>query len=321
MRGIILINTGSPDSFHPDDVGHYLTQFLTDERIIDLPNLQRNLLVRGIIVPFRKYKSAKAYQSVWTDNGAPLIVNSLRLAEKVEQYSHIPCEAAMRYGSLTVEKAIDRLSLKVANLSEIVLLPLFPHFAMSSYESAALHAQTIIASKKLKCITLPPFYGEEWYIDSLANLFTHIDLSAYQHILFTYHSIPLRQLRKSLEQAEKARQHEVDYRYQTYETSRLVAEKVGMPSKFSVSYQSAIGKSWLGPTTNEILQNFPAQGIKRLIIISPAFVADNLETIKDIDREARSLFLKAGGEEFCYIPCLNDRDDWAAALSLKCHEL
>lgn len=321
MKGVILINTGSPDSFSPNDVGHYLSQFLMDERIIDLPIIQRTLLVKGIIIPFRKYKSAKAYQTIWTNEGSPLIVYSHKLARKVEQHLNMPCEVAMRYGSLTVEAAIDRLTTKQGNLSEILLVPLFPHYAMSSYESAMVHAQKILEARQLKYRTLPPFFKEDRYINALANLFERIDLSQYDWVQFSYHSIPLRHLRKSIGKVANEKRLDVDYEFQTKETARLVAEKIGMATQYGVSYQSAIGKSWLGPSTDDILKKLPSEGIKKLLIISPAFVADNLETIKDIDAEARDIFLKSGGETFKYIPCLNDRDDWATALAEMCREL
>lgn len=313
MRGIILINTGSPVSPSPKDVGRYLSEFLMDERIIDMPFIFRFLLVRGVIVPFRKYKSAKSYSAIWTDEGSPLLVNTIKLARKIEDLSGIAVEVAMRYGSETVESALARLKVRVANLSEVVVVPMFPHYAMSSYESAALYAkselQRIDCSLVVKVVE--PFYNQPGYIDSLVGLFASVDLSQCDWLQFSYHSIPIRQLQKSINSISLEHSYNVNYQHQVEQTSKLVAQKLGMMDRYGVSYQSAIGKKWLGPSTSEVLTNLPKKGIKRMLVISPAFVADNLETLKDISVEARKKFMDAGGTEFTYVPCLNDSSQFA----------
>lgn len=313
MRGIILVNTGSPASPSPRDVGRYLSEFLMDERIIDIPFIFRFLLVRGIIVPFRKYKSAKAYSAIWTDEGSPLLVNSIRLAQKVEGLSGVAVEVAMRYGNEAVEGALTRLKSRVANLSEVVVVPMFPHYAMSSYESAALHAkselQRLDGSLAIKVVE--SFYNQPGYIDSLMGLFASLDLSRYDWLQFSYHSIPIRQLQKSLSSVSKHHALDVSYQHQVEETSKQVAQKLGLQDRYGVSYQSAMGKSWLGPSTSEVLTNLPKKGIKRILVASPAFVADNLETLKDINVEARKIFMDAGGMEYTYVSCLNDSSQFA----------
>ncbi len=316
MRGVILINTGSPASPSPKEVGRYLSQFLMDERVIDIPLIPRFMLVRGIIVPFRKYKSAKSYGAIWTNEGSPLQVNSVKLALKVEQISGMVTEVAMRFGSSTVESALARLKSRVDNLSEVVVVPMFPHYAMSSYESAALFAQHELQrlDGHLSIRVVKPFYNHSSYISSLVSLFGKVDVSQYDWLQFTYHSIPIRQLQKSLNMVPSSCSTEVNYQYQVEQTSMLVAERLGMASRYSVSYQSSMGEKWLKPSTDDVLANFPSKGIKRVLVISPAFVADNLETLKDIDVEVREMFMVAGGEVFTYIPCLNDNDDWARAV-------
>ena len=313
MRGIILVNTGSPASPSPKDVGRYLSEFLMDERIIDIPFIFRFLLVRGVIVPFRKYKSAKAYGAIWTDEGSPLLVNSIRLAKKVEGLSGVAVEVAMRYGNEAIEGALARLKARVVNLSEVVVVPMFPHYAMSSYESAALHAKSELQhlDGRLAVKVAEPFYNQPGYIDSLVNLFASLDLSRYDWLQFSYHSIPIRQLQKSLSSVSRDYAFEVSYQHQVEETSRLVAQQLGMMDRYGVSYQSAMGKNWLGPSTSEVLTDLPKRGIKRILVISPAFVADNLETFKDINVEARKIFMDAGGDEFTYVSCLNDSSQFA----------
>jgi ferrochelatase len=313
MRGIILVNTGSPASPSPKDVGRYLSEFLMDERIVDIPFVFRFLLVQGVIVPFRKYKSAKSYSAIWTDEGSPLMVNSFKFAQEVEDLSGIAAEVAMRYGSETVESALARLKARVPNLSEVVVVPMFPHYAMSSYESAALYATSELQrlDRSLAVTVVKPFYNQTGYIDSLAGLFASFDLSQYDWLQFSYHSIPIRQLQKSLNAVSQEHTFDVSYRYQVEQTSKLLAQKLGMQNRYGVSYQSAMGKSWLGPPTNEVLTDLARKELKKVLVISPAFVADNLETLKDINVEARKIFLDAGGEKFSYVPCLNGSKQFA----------
>jgi ferrochelatase len=284
-----------------------------DERIIDIPFIFRFLLVRGIIVPFRKYKSAKAYSAIWTDEGSPLLVNSIKLALKVEGLSGIAAEIAMRYGNETVEVALARLKARVANLSEVVVVPMFPHYAMSSYESAALHVKSELKhlDRSLAVKVVMPFYNQPGYIDSLVDLFALLDLSQYDWLQFSYHSIPIRLLQKSLNSVSRDHALDVSYQYQVEETSKQVAQKLGLQDRYGVSYQSAMGEKWLGPSTSEVLTDLPKKGIKKILVISPAFVADNLETLKDINIEARKIFMDAGGDEFTYVSCLNDSSQFA----------
>lgn len=315
MRGVILINTGSPDSPSVKDVGRYLAEFLMDKRVIDIPLICRFMLVRGIIVPFRKRKSARSYGSIWTSEGAPLTVTSRRLAQKVEQVAGVPVEVAMRYGSLSVGLALERLQSRTPNLSEVVVLPMFPHYAMSSYESAARHAEYELRrlAPSLSVKTVPPFFSDDRYISSLVDLFSAVDCQQYDWLQVTYHSIPLRHQAKAVA-GHNEDATSVSYQYQAEQTAMLLAQRLNMGDRYGVSYQSAMGKGWLMPSTDDVLARLPARGVKRLLIISPAFVADNLETIKDINVDAREIFIKAGGDVFTYIPCLNDGDRWASAV-------
>lgn len=323
MVGVIVVNTGSPDSYNPRDVGRYLAEFLMDERVIDIPLWQRFLLVKGIIVPFRKYKSAKSYQKIWGDNGSPLLTNTTEQARLLEMALDTPVEVAMRYGNPTVEHASLRLVSRASKLSKVVVVPMFPHYAMSSYESVLNHAvgevKRVLPSVKVGWVE--PYYSKAGYIAALADKFSNVNLEQYDWLQLSYHSIPLRHQSKSLASIGKQDFRKASYSYQVEQTSLLLAQKLGMDTRFGVSYQSSLGSKWLGPSTSEVLSELPKKGVRRLLIASPAFVADNLETIKDIGEEARAVFIESGGEELCYVPCLNDSKLFAEFLSDEVKQL
>ena len=195
-RGIILMNLGSPDSTSVKDVRRYLNEFLMDERVIDIPWLQRTLLVKGIITPFRAPKSAHAYRTIWTKEGSPLIVLTKQLQEAVQQISTDPVEIAMRYGSPSPAAAFDALNARVRDLEEVVLFPLYPHYAMASYETAVEYAKEIHRRNKypFKLTTIPPYFDDPRYINALAESMVPYLQNDFDHILFSYHGIPARHL-------------------------------------------------------------------------------------------------------------------------------
>jgi len=323
-RALLLMNLGSPDSTSVKDVRRYLNEFLMDGRVIDIPYLVRSLLVRGIIVPFRAPKSAEAYRSIWTDEGSPLIVLTKQLQEAVQQKIKEPVAIAMRYGTPSPMQAYDQLLKEHPGLEEVVLLPLYPHYAMSSYETAVEYAkeQHQKGNYSFKLSIIPPFYDDADYIDALAQSMQPYTEQEYDHILFSYHGIPQRHIRKSdttgchclqvsncCETASSA--HATCYRHQLVVTTRLVAEKLGIPKeKYSISFQSRLGKGWLEPFTDKRLEAMPGEGIKKLLIACPAFISDCLETIEEIGEEGKETFMHAGGESFTLIPCLNTHPAW-----------
>lgn len=328
-RGILLMNLGSPDSTEVRDVKRYLDEFLMDEKVIDKPWLFRLLLVKGIITPFRASKSANAYKSVWTKDGSPLIVISRQLQESLQKLVSEPVEIAMRYGSLTPEKAFDALYKRNPSLEEVIAVPLYPHYAMSSYETAAEHAIRTHQKKRypfaLKLVK--PFYNEPVYINALAESIRPYLTGKYDHILFSYHGIPARHLHRNdpaaLQQCLASQGNCAPgspgfancYKRHTFETTRLVMEQLGIPeSKYSISFQSRLGRGWLEPFTDNRLQQMPGEGIKNLLILCPAFVSDCLETLEEIAEEGKKTFLEAGGESFSMIPCLNTNPAWVDAL-------
>jgi len=324
MKGILLNNLGSPDSTELADIKKYLKEFLMDERVIDIPNWKRWLLVNGIILNVRPKKSAKAYKKIWWKEGSPLVVISEKFSEKVKKKVDIPVSLAMRYGSMSMEKGIKELADK--GVTEIFLAPLYPHYAMSSYETVVTKAEEILADKypEIKLDVLPPFYNEPGFIKAMcSNITNHLNEFDYDHILFSYHGIPERHIHKSdvtkshckidgscCERNSVA--HHTCYRHQCFETTKEIAKALNLKEgTYSNSFQSRLLKDpWLKPYTDFELEKLPTQGKKKLAVITPAFVTDCLETLEEIAMEGKDDFIEAGGTDYKHIPCMNDNDDW-----------
>jgi protoporphyrin/coproporphyrin ferrochelatase len=324
-KGILLMNLGSPDSTAVPDVRRYLNEFLMDGRVIDYPKFFRTILVKGIITPLRAPKSAEAYKSVWTTEGSPLVVLTKQLKAAVQAKTDMPVAIAMRYGNPHPTVGFEELLAQNKDLEEVVLVPLYPHYAMSSYETAVEYA--IEAHKKggyrFKLSIVPPFYAHADYIHALSESIKPYLTQPHDHILFSYHGIPERHVRKSDPSKNHCLNHadccsmdnpEVQafcYAHQTKVTTMLVSASLGLKKDtFSQSFQSRIGKKWLTPYTDKRLEEMPNEGIKKLIILCPAFVSDCLETLEEIAEEGKETFLKAGGESFTMIPCLNTHPLW-----------
>ncbi len=335
-RGILLMNLGSPDSTAVPDVRKYLNEFLMDERVIDKSYLFRLLLVKGIITPFRAPKSAKAYSSIWTKDGSPLVHTTHLLQQALQAQVSEPVEIAMRYGTPSVTDGFNKLMQREPNLTEVVAVALYPHYAMSSYETAVVHAQEMHkhGNFPFKLKFVPVFYDNDAYISAMAeNIAPHLQQD-YDHILFSYHGVPGRHVCKTdithnhclkvdncCEVASPA--HAYCYRHQCFTTTKLITEKLNIPAhKFSISFQSRLGKGWLQPFTDKRLEEMPKEGIKKLLILCPAFVSDCLETLEEIAEEGKEIFMHAGGEHYEMIPCMNTNHEWVNALKgLIEHEL
>jgi ferrochelatase len=327
-KGILLMNLGSPDSTSVKDVRKYLNEFLMDKRVIDIPYLARVLLVQGIIVPFRAPKSAEAYRTIWTDKGSPLIDMTRQLQEKVQAHFDEPIEIAMRYGNPGSKEAFDKLMKRSPEITEVIALPLYPHYAMSSYETAVENIKDIHQQYKypFKLTIIPPYYNNKTYIAALAESIRPYLVKDYDHILFSYHGVPARHIRKSdvtgnhcLRSATccetDSPAHKVCYRHQCFTTTRLVTKELGIPeNRYSISFQSRLGKGWLQPFTDVRLEEMPKEGIKKLLILCPAFVSDCLETLEEIAERGKETFMEAGGTEYTMIPCLNVQPGWIKAV-------
>ncbi len=327
--GLILMNLGSPDSTSVSDVKKYLTEFLMDERVIDKPYWLRSFLVKIAIVPSRSPKSAEAYEQIWWKEGSPLVVITERQKAALSQKTTMPLSISMRYGNPTPQAAYEALLKDNPDLEEVILFPLYPHYAMSSYETAVEHMK---ATKEklgynLKLKVVPPFYEHPAYIKALAaSMQPHLN-DDFDQLLFSYHGIPERHLAKAdpsgkhpmfVEDCCTAQDvgHHTCYRYQVTRTTELVTAALGLDkSKFQLAYQSRLGRDpWLTPSTQTVVPEMPKKGIKKLKVVCPSFVADCLETLEEIDIRAKEEFLELGGSHFEYIPCMNTDEHWIEAM-------
>ncbi len=326
-RGVLLLNLGSPDSTSTRDVRRYLREFLSDPRVLDAPAPVRAAVLNLFILPFRPKKSAEAYASIWRPEGSPLILITQQVAAALRQVIDLPVAVGMRYGNPSTEVGIRALLDQGVN--DILAIPLYPHYAMSSYETAAAHAlsEAERIAPHVKMTIQPPFYAAPDYLDAITEITREHLPEGFDHLLFSYHGVPERHIRKGdpsgvyclnyegcCDREHPA--HSMCYRHQAYETTRQVAARLGLePEQFSVAFQSRLGRDpWLKPYTDKTLEELPTRGVKDVVVICPAFVSDCLETLEEINEEARHSFLRAGGKRFTYIPCLNDHPRWIAVL-------
>lgn len=327
---VILMNLGSPDSTSTKDVKKYLDEFLMDGRVIDVPFWWRTVLVKGIITPFRAAKSAEAYSSIWTKDGSPLVHITRQVQQSLGKVMQEPVGVAMRYGSPTMKSAYDELAQKYPDLEEVILLPLYPHYAMSSYETAVEHAREEHknGAYRFKITMVPPFYNHPAYIEALAESIKPYLNDTSSHLLFSYHSIPERHLHKSdttgnhcLKVANccdiDSPAHSTCYRHQCMVTTKLVAARLGLPATgYSVAFQSKLGRAaWLTPATTARMEQMPGEGIKNLLVVCPSFVSDCLETLEEVAIRENENFMKAGGEHYTFIPCMNIQPLWISAIT------
>ena len=328
-KGVLLVNLGSPESPKPKDVKTYLGEFLMDERVIDVPLWARTLLVKGIILNTRPKASAAAYKKIWWDEGSPLIVISERLKYKVQKKVETPVALAMRYGSMTIKKGLQELVDKGVN--EVFLIPLYPQFAMATTETILVLAEEVRKAHfpDLKIESLPAFYNKKEYVEVLSeSIYRHLKGKKHDHLLFSYHGVPERHIRKSdITKSHckidgsccvtPSKAHEFCYRHQCLEVTRQVAEKLNLKEgTYSTSFQSRLGfDPWLQPYTDRTIERLGKQGVKNMAIVTPAFVSDCLETLEEIAMEGEEIFHEVGGQNFTTVPCLNDDDNWVALLS------
>ena len=292
MKGVLLVNLGSPESPTPKDVKPYLDEFLMDKYVIDVPFLLRALLVRGIILQTRPKKSAEAYAKIWWEEGSPLVVISERMTKKVRTQVDVPVALAMRYGKMSILKGLQEL--KDKGVDEVMLFPLYPQHAMASTTTILVLAEELRQQHfpEMKFTIVPAFYNKPGYIKALANsIKTHLDTFEYDHLLFSYHGIPKRHIRKTDITKSHCKidgsccntpspAHEFCYRHQCYETTKQVVAYLGIPEgKYSQTFQSRLaGDKWLTPYTDVEINKMPEKGIKKLAVVTADFVSDCLET-------------------------------------------
>ncbi len=328
--GILLINTGSPDSPEVSDVRVYLKQFLSDPRVIDIAPLARWLLVNLIILPTRPKVSAAAYKSIWTDRGSPLLSNSADFRDALrKQLPDALIEIGMAYGKPSIPAQIDSLIKQGA--TRILIAPMFPQYASATFGSVleltyktAAHKQNVPALS-----VLPPFYVEPEFLDAWkAVAQPELDRFRPDHIVISFHGLPERQIRKSdptgnhcLKKSGCCKNYlngnPMCYRAHCFATAEGITQRLGLtPDKFTIAFQSRLGRDpWLTPATDETVVTLAKKGIKRLAIISPAFVADCIETIEELGGQAKESFEHNGGQDFLLVPSLNASPQWATAFA------
>ncbi|MGE8361224.1 ferrochelatase [Pseudomonas sp.] len=329
-HALLLVNLGSPASTDVADVRRYLDQFLMDPYVVDLPWPLRRLLVSLILIK-RPAQSAHAYASIWWEDGSPLIVLSKRLQEAMKsQWTHGPVELAMRYGEPSIQTVLTRLAAQ--GIKQVTLAPLYPQFADSTTTTVIEEAKRVVREQGLSMAfsVLPPFYDQPEYLDALVDSAKPYLEQDFDHLLLSFHGLPERHIRKrvagidpkhDLRAADSRGVSDavmaVCYRSQCQRSAELFAERMGLrPEQWSVSFQSRLGRDkWIEPYTETRLDELAAQGVKKLLVMCPAFVADCIETLEEIGDRGREQFVEAGGESLQLVPCLNDHPSWLAALN------
>jgi ferrochelatase len=333
LPGVLLVNTGSPDTPDVAAVRRYLDQFLMDGRVLDLPWPLRRFIVSVFILPGRPRRSAAAYRAIWWREGSPQIVLGRRLVERLQRELTVPVALAMRYGNPSIAAGLRELWSH--GMDRLLLVPLFPHYAMATTASVVAATQAVLARLRpgLPLRVLPPFYADPRYIAALiANARPYLE-AGYDHLLFSYHGLPERHLRKTDPTGRHCLQvnaccttpgpaHATCYRHQVLRTTALFVEAAGVPAdRYSLAFQSRLGRDrWLQPATADELVRLAQSGVRDVLVICPGFVADCLETLEEIGMSGRETFLAAGGERFTLIPALNDHPDWVMALAALIEE-
>ncbi len=326
--GVLLVNLGTPDTPTRSAVYRYLKQFLLDPRVIDYPWLPRNLLVRGIIAPFRSGSSSRLYQRLWTENGSPLKFYGERLAAGLQQAlgETYAVELGMRYQNPSVESAVDRLMQR--QVQRIVVLPLFPQYASATTGSVHEEVMRILKQKQVipELVLVNSYYDYDPMIRLFAENARQFQLDSYDHVLFSYHGLPQRQLRKAdafnhcLQTSGCCQRitpaNQFCYSAQCHATTAAIVAQLELPEgSYTTTFQSRLGpEKWAQPYTSEVLDGLAANGAKRVLVFSPAFVADCLETLVEIGYEYQHRFEEKGGEKVDLVPSLNDHPEWIQAV-------
>lgn len=330
-RAVLLINLGTPDAPTPWCVMRYLREFLSDKRVIDIPLWARVLLVYGIILPFRSFKSAKAYQTIWTTEGSPLMAESLKLATSLQTTvgNSVTVVLAMRYGQPSIDKVLKKLL--AMQVAELIVLPLYPQYASSSTGTALEEVYQVLcqANNLPKIRVINQFFEQEGFIAAQSGLIArHVGALAQkpEKLLFSFHSLPERHIKKTgciygVCEKEKIcpavdQNNQYCYRAQCFQTASKIAEKLEYNSEnYAVCFQSKLGRTpWIGPDIEEKMQEMFEQGTRHLAVACPSFIVDCLETLEEVNMRARSFWLKLGGESFHYLPCLNADDRFVETL-------
>ncbi len=327
--GVLLINLGTPDSPKTSDVRKYLSEFLNDPRVIDINPIGRFILVNGIIVPFRSSRSAKLYQHIWTAEGSPLLTNSIKMKVLLQKElgDKYVVELGMRYQSPSLESALDKL--RLAQVDNIIMIPLYPQYASSSTGSSVAEAIRLIqnweVTPSLKIIS--KFYDNPDFIAACVDVAKKYQIDDYDFVIFSYHGLPERHINKGSAHygANSCKlgsccdsiteKNQYCYRANCFETTRQLVKHLNIPDgKYETTFQSRLDDKWIKPYSDRVIAQKAEEGKKKILVFSPAFVADCLETIYEIGTEYNEIFKKHGGEKIQLVESLNDNAKWIDAL-------
>jgi len=315
MKGILLVNVGTPTGLSSTNVRRFIGEMLSDPLLTDQPEWLSRFLARKIIAPLGCAKAKKKYKLIWRKEEpivSPVLYHTQQLAQALQDRKGIPVEIAMRYGEPGITQAFRNLEKRCPLLYEVIVFPLFPHYAQSTTKSAVDEIGRIFYRRphsfRLKIIE--PYYNHPAFINALAvNAKPHITKEM-DKLVFSYHSLPVKQVERAWQKGK-----EFDYVYQLKETNRLLCEQLQIPQNQTIAlFSSQRSKNWLKPFLNTDIGDLPKMGMTKIAVIAPGFPIDNLETLYDIDILARHLFMEAGGEEFTFIPSLNANEIWVEAL-------
>ena len=327
--GVLLINLGTPDSPKTSDVRKYLSQFLNDPRVIDINPIARFLLVNGIIVPFRAPKSAKLYRHIWTKEGSPLLVNSMKVKTLLQKSlgDSYAVELGMRYQSPSMESALNKL--REAQVEKIIMIPLYPQYASSSTGSSIEEAMRIVGRWEVtpSVEIISKFYDNPDFVDACVEVAKKYSLNDYDYFIFSYHGLPERHIMKgSANYCENTcklgsccdsitKNNQYCYRANCFETTRQLVTRLDIPEgKYETTFQSRLNDKWIKPYSDAVVEQKAKEGKKKILVFSPAFVSDCLETIYEIGVEYNEIFEEHGGEKITLVESLNDHPKWIDAL-------
>jgi ferrochelatase len=325
-KALLIVNLGTPDDPGYFSVFKYLREFLSDEKVLNINPILRFILVNFIICPTRSFSSSKIYKKVWDkDNGSPLLHNTKLLAQKLDKkLPDVDVQYAMRYQSPSIKMTLNKMLLK--NPDEIVILPLFPHYAAATTGSVFKEVTSYLSDKWVvpKITFINQFYDNAKFIEAWLEKAREFDMSSYNKIIFSYHGVPNSHVDNVYPdsmcsdndcETKITNDNKFCYKATVYETTKILASKLGLePNQYIVTFQSRLTNKWLSPFTDDVLQNLPKNGSKKVLVFSPAFTADCLETIIEIGDEYKELFYEAGGDTLDYVPSLNYSDKWVDAI-------
>ncbi len=325
-KALLLVNVGTPDAPEKKAVKAYLNEFLNDPLVIDIPQPARSLLVNGIIIPFRVSNSTSLYKRLWTQDGSPLLIYLESLVDQLNRQldSSFHAFGGMRYGNPSLKSQLE--TIQQGGFKELVVFPLYPQYATSTTESVRKEIDRLLRQMNYapKLSFIDQYYDHPEFIARFAEKIQAYNPADYDHVVFSYHGLPNRQVEKlhpgiKLESCtctiELPEHGSYCYHATVYQTTRLLAKALGLKAeRYSVSFQSRLSRNWLKPFTDETLLRLLSEGKKRILIAAPAFTADCLETIIELGHEYAEVFLEAGGEKLQLVESLNDSSDWAASI-------